>query len=144
MWPCIRFVNLATYVLGYNISDYSIENDVEDLITQCSLDKLQEIIQKLTPDLVKKLDLNPMLDHFIASGVLPESAVEEFESNSTKLTQRNLNRWFLRNVLSKGNLQVSTYIWFPIKSGLLWTVVANFHPIFDQNSVISLASGSKI
>ena len=106
MWPCIRFFNLATYVLGYNISDYSIENDVEDLIAQCSLDKLQEIIQKLTPELVKKLNLNPMLDHFIASRVLPQNAVEEFESNSTKLTQRNLNRWFLRNILSKGDHQV--------------------------------------
>ena len=87
-------------------SDYSIENDVEDSITRCSLDKLQEMIQKLTPELVKKLDLNPMLDYFITSGVLPDNAVVEFESNSTKLTQRNLNRWFLRNVLSKGNLQV--------------------------------------
>ena len=78
------------------------------MITQCSFDKLQDIIKTLTPDLVKKLDLNPMLDHFIASGVLSDNTVEEFENNSAKLTQRNLNRWFLRNVLSKGNLQVAS------------------------------------
>ena len=84
-----------------------IESNVEDVITQCSFDKLQDIIKTLTPDLVKKLDLNPMLDHFITSGVLPDNTVEVFENNSAKLTQRNLNRWFLRNVLSKGNLQVA-------------------------------------
>ena len=94
----------------YYFSDLSIEKNVEDLITKCSFDKLQEIVKKLTPQLVKKLDLNPMLDHFIASRVLLDNTVEEFENNSTTLTQRNLNRWFLRNVLSKGNLQV-LYAW---------------------------------
>ena len=82
------------------------ENDVEAVIAQCSLEKLQEIIKKLTPELVKVLDLNPMLDHLTASGVLPDNIVEEFEQNSATMSPRNLNRWFLRNVLSKGNLQV--------------------------------------
>ena len=70
------------------------------------MDKLQEIIKNLTPELVKVLDLNPMLDHLTGSGVLPDNIVEEFEQNSVTMSQRNLNRWFLRNVLSKGNLQV--------------------------------------
>jgi len=76
------------------------------MITQCSIEKFKEMIKKLTPHLVKALDLNPMMDQFIASGVLPDSTVEEFENNSTSMTPRNLNRWFLRNVLPKGNLQV--------------------------------------
>ena len=79
---------------------------METLITQCSFDKLQEIVKKLTPELVKKLDLNPMLDHFTASAVLADNIVTEFEDNSAKMTPKNLNRWFLRNVLRGGDLQV--------------------------------------
>ena len=47
-----------------------------------------------------------MLDHFIASAVLADNIVAEFEDNSAKMTPKNLNRWFLRNVLRGGDLQV--------------------------------------
>ena len=79
---------------------------METLVTRCSFDKLQEIVKKLTPELVKKLDLNPMLDHLIASAVLADNIVTEFEENSAKMAPKNLNRWFLRNVLRGGDLQV--------------------------------------
>ena len=79
---------------------------METLITRCSFDKLQEIVKKLTPELVKKLDLNSMLDRFIASAVLADNIVTEFKDNSAKMTPKNLNRWFLRNVLCRGDLQV--------------------------------------
>ena len=89
------------------ISGLSTESDVKTLIAQCSFDTLQVVVKKLTTEFVKKMDPNPILDHFTASGVLPDhDVVKEFERNSTKMKPRDLNRWFLRNILSQGNLKV--------------------------------------
>ena len=78
-------------------------------MAQYNFDTLQKMVKKLTPELARKLDLNPMLDHLTASGVLPDHIVDEFESNKATKTPRDLIRWFLRNVLSKGNLQVECF-----------------------------------
>ena len=66
----------------------------------------REIIRKCMPALVKKLDLEPVLDHVIAADVLSEDNIDEYEERKDSEQQQAVNRWFLRRIVLKGNSQV--------------------------------------
>lgn len=63
----------------------------------------RDVIRKCMPSLVKKLDLEPVLDHMIVSDVLSEDAIDEYEEKKDKLEQQPLNRWFLRRIVLKSS-----------------------------------------
>ena len=58
------------------------------------------------PDLVMKLDLEPVLDHLIAADVLSEDSVAEYEQKKDKMNNQQLNKWFLRRIILKESSQV--------------------------------------
>ena len=68
----------------------------------------RDIVRKCMPDLVKKLDLEPVLDHVIAADVLSEDNIDEYEQKKDEMNnqQQQLNRWFLRRIVLKGSSQV--------------------------------------
>ena len=66
----------------------------------------REIIRKCMPDLVKKLDLEPVLDHVIAADVLSDDHIDEYEMKKGVEQQQTVNRWFLRRIVLKGSSQV--------------------------------------
>ena len=66
----------------------------------------RDIIRKCMPDLVKKLDLEPVLDHIIAVDVLSEDTIDEYEERKDSQQQQAVNRWFLRRIVLKGSSQV--------------------------------------
>ena len=70
--------------------------DVLDVVRQCML------------DLVKKLDLEPVLDHVIAADVLSEDMIDEYKqkNDDINIQQQQLNRWFLRKIVLKGTNKV--------------------------------------
>ena len=65
----------------------------------------RDIIRKCMPDLVKKLDLEPVLDHIIAVDVLSEDTIDEYEERKDSEQQQAVNRWFLRRIVLKGSSQ---------------------------------------
>ena len=67
-----------------------------------------DIVCKCMPELVKKLDLEPVLDHLIATDVLSVDSVNEYEQKKDGINnqQQQLNRWFLRRIVLKGSKQV--------------------------------------
>ena len=67
-----------------------------------------EIVRRCMPDLVKKLDLEPVLDHVIAADVLSGDIIDEYEQkrDDINIHQQQLNRWFLRRIVLKGSNQV--------------------------------------
>ena len=65
----------------------------------------REIIRKCMPDLVRKLDLEPVLDHVIAADVLSQDIIDEYEERKDS-QQQVVNRWFLRRIVLKGSTQV--------------------------------------
>lgn len=69
------------------------------------------IVRQCMPDLVKKLDLEPVLDHLIAANVLSKDDIVEYEKEKdkhgmTNQQQQQLNRWFLRRKVLTGSNQV--------------------------------------
>ena len=58
------------------------------------------------PDLIMKLDLEPVLDHLIAADVLSEDSVGEYEQKKDEMNNQQLNRWFLRRIILKESSQV--------------------------------------
>lgn len=65
------------------------------------------IIRKCMPDLVKKLDLEPVLDHVIAADVLSDDNIDEYERKKDEMNKhQEVNRWFLRRIVLKGSNQV--------------------------------------
>ena len=67
-----------------------------------------DVVRQCMPDLVMKLDLEPVLDHVIAANVLSEDIIDEYEQKKDDINsqQRQLNRWFLRRIVLKGSNQV--------------------------------------
>ena len=67
-----------------------------------------DVVRQCMPDLVIKLDLEPVLDHVIAANVLSEDSIDEYEQKKDDINsqQRQLNRWFLRRIVLKGSNQV--------------------------------------
>jgi len=67
------------------------------------------IIRKLQPQLAQFLNLDPVIDHLYADEAIGEGQIEKYEDEKRNLSnQQALNRWFLRNVVIKGNGKVST------------------------------------
>ena len=64
------------------------------------------IVRQCMPDLVMKLDLEPVLDHLIAADVLSEDSVGEYEQKKDEMNNQQLNRWFLRRIILKESSQV--------------------------------------
>ena len=67
-----------------------------------------DVVRQCMPDLVIKLDLEPVLDHMISANVLSEDSIDEYEQKKDNINsqQRQLNRWFLRRIVLKGSNQV--------------------------------------
>ena len=67
-----------------------------------------DVVRQCMPDLVIKLDLEPVLDHVIATNVLSQDIIDEYEQKKDDINsqQRQLNRWFLRRIVLKGSNQV--------------------------------------
>ena len=67
-----------------------------------------DVVRQCMPDLVKKLDLEPVLDHLISANVLSEDSIDEYEQKKDDINsqQRHLNRWFLRRIVLKESNQV--------------------------------------
>ena len=68
----------------------------------------REVIRKCMPDLVKKLDLEPVLDHVIAGDALSDDDIDEYEKKKDEMNnqQQQVNRWFLRRIVLKGSKEV--------------------------------------
>ena len=64
------------------------------------------IVRRCMPDLVMKLNLEPVLDHLIAADVLSEDSVGEYEQKKDEMNNQQLNRWFLRRIIVKESSQV--------------------------------------
>ena len=67
-----------------------------------------DVVRQCMPDLVIKLDLEPVLDHMISANVLSEDSIDEYEQKKDNINsqQRQLNRWFLRRIVLKESNQV--------------------------------------
>ena len=68
----------------------------------------RDIIRKCMPDLVKRLDLDPALDHVIAGDAISEDTIDEYEKKKDSCQGKDLNRWFLRRFVLKGSSKVIT------------------------------------
>lgn len=68
----------------------------------------RDVIRRCMPDFVKNLDLEPVLDHVIAEGVLAEDTIDEYEDKKDKVNNQRqpLNRWFLRRIVLKESNEV--------------------------------------
>ena len=67
-----------------------------------------DVVRQCMPDLIKKLDLEPVLDHVIAADVLSEDMIDEYKQkkDDINIQQQQLNRWFLRKIVLKGTNKV--------------------------------------
>ena len=71
-----------------------------------------DIIRKCMPDLVRKLDLEPVMDYVIAGDLLSEDKIDEYEQKKEEMNgqRQQVNRWFLRRIVLKENIQVNPVI----------------------------------
>jgi len=58
------------------------------------------------PELVKRLDLKSAMDHIMTAEFLTNDELKEYEEKEIMMQQKQLNRWFLRNIVLKGNNEV--------------------------------------
>ena len=74
----------------------------------------RDAIQKCMPELVRRLDLESVMDHMMSTDLLTDDQLEEYEEKKKVMVPnkranevpRQLNRWFLRNVVLKGEDEV--------------------------------------
>jgi len=68
----------------------------------------RNVVRSCLPELVKKLDLEPVLDHVIAADVLTEENIDQYElkKDEPNHQQQLINRWFLRRIVLKGSDEV--------------------------------------
>ena len=82
-----------------------MEDDYKALVF--SNDAPCDIIRKCMPELVRRLDLESAMDHIMSTELLRNDELEEYEEKKkTMVEAKQLNRWFLRNVVLKGSNQV--------------------------------------
>ena len=81
-----------------------MEDDFQSLL--CSYEEPRDIIRKCMPDLVKKLELDPVLDYVIAGEAISADTIVKYEEKKDSCQRRDLNRWFLRRFVLTGNSEV--------------------------------------
>ena len=65
-----------------------------------------DVIRKCMPELVKRLDLESVMDHMIPTDLLTKDELKGYEEKKKMIVPRQLNRWFLRNIVLKGSNEV--------------------------------------
>lgn len=65
-----------------------------------------DVIRKSMPELVRRLDLEAIMDHMMTTEYLTNNELKEYEEKKGTMVQKQLNRWFLRSVVLKGSNEV--------------------------------------
>ena len=81
-----------------------MEDDYKSLLF--SHDAPCDVIRKCMPELVRRLDLESVMDHIIPTDLLTKDELKEYEEKKKTMVQKQLKRWFLRNIVLKGSNKV--------------------------------------
>ena len=66
-----------------------------------------DVIRKCMPELVRRLNLECAMDHIMSTELLTNDDIKEYEEKKKLMVEgKQLNGWFLRNVVLKGSNQV--------------------------------------
>ena len=66
----------------------------------------RDVIRKCMSELVRRLDLESVMDHIMPTDLLTKDELKEYEEKKETMVQKELNRWFLRNIVLKGSNEV--------------------------------------
>ena len=81
--------------------------DVEYELLVFSHDAPCDVIRKCMPELVRRLDLESAMDHIMSTELLTNDELKEYEEKKKTIPEKKqLNGWFLRNVVLKGSNKV--------------------------------------
>ena len=81
-----------------------MEDEYKSLVL--SHDAPGDVIRKCMPELVRRLDLESVMDHMMSTDLLTKDELDEYEEKKKTMAQKQLNRWFLRHIVLKGNNKV--------------------------------------